>query len=323
MAIPAEPQLLDLGADSEQEIKNAVGRQISPSADTHEFAGKSAAMETGSGYFTGKDGSQLYEQWWRPEDPKAVVALVHGYAEHSGRYAHVAETFVENGYAVYSYDHRSHGKSDGNKTFISSFDDVVDELDLFMEHIEPRVGDLPFFVLGHSMGGLILSLYMAHHQPPVKGVILTGPYVEVNENVPSWLVSMSSIVGKLLPYLPTIGLDYRLVSRDPEMLAKHQADPYIHHGKLPARTGAEMNQAVQKINGMMEQITAPLLVMHGSDDQIAPVSGSKKVHARASTDDKSLKIYDGLYHEILNELEREEVKADIVSWMDDRYSVAG
>lgn len=316
MATPSAPDLLNTEADSEQTVQNSA---LSPSPFNNTMENATLdSMDAGSGYFEGKGGTQLFEQWWCPADPKAVVAIVHGYSEHSGRYAHVAKTFVKNGYAVYAYDHRSHGQSDGSKTFISSFDDVIDELGLFLKHIEPRVGKLPLYVLGHSMGGLIVALYMATRQPSVAGVILTSPYVEIGGDVPSWLIRISSFVGRWLPHLPTIGLDYNLVSRDKEILAEHRADPHIYRGKLPARTGAEMNRAVQQFNGIIEQMTMPLLVMHGGDDQIAPVNGSKNIHARASSSDKSLKIYDGLYHEILNEVEREEVKAEIVAWMDDR-----
>lgn len=316
MATPSAPDLLNMEAKSKEAVQNPA---VSPSP-FEKTTGNAAldSMDTGSGYFAGKGGIQLFEQWWCPAQPKAAVVVVHGYSEHSGRYAHVAETFVKHGYAVYAYDHRSHGQSDGSKTYISSFDDVVDELGLFMKHIEPRMGELPLFVLGHSMGGLIVSLYMASRQPSVNGVILTSPYVEIGGDVPDWLIRISGFIGRWLPHLPTIGLDYNLVSRDKEILAKHRADPYIYRGKLPARTGAEMNRAVQQFNDIIEQITVPLLVMHGGDDQIAPVSGSKNVHARAGSDDKCIKIYDGLYHEILNELEREEVKADIVAWMDER-----
>lgn len=300
-------------------VNATTGNAGTSNVNTHEPPN----MTLGHGWFAGKDGAKLFEQWWLPENPKAAVAIVHGYSEHSGRYAHVAESFVKQGYAVYSYDHRAHGQSEGENTFIRSFDDFVDDFDLFMQHIQPKIGSLPFFVLGHSMGGLITSLYMASRRPlveTVKGVVLTGPYLQVNDNVHPWLVRLSSVIGTLFPKLPTIGLDYTLISRDPEMLERHQADPLIYRGKMPARTGAEFNRAIQQIQGTMEKIIAPLLVMHGGADQIAMVSGSHQLYARATNQDKTLKIYDGLYHEILNEIEREEVKADIIAWMDERYA---
>lgn len=320
---PTPPELLDSSSDSEQEISTSKVPMMRTGADVASRTIASDAIHTGSGYFVGKDGNKLFEQWWRPDKPKAAVVIVHGYSEHSGRYAHVAETFVKNGYAVYAYDHRSHGQSDGQDSYIASFDDVVDELGLFLAHIEERLNNLPLFVLGHSMGGLVVSLYTATRQPPVAGVILSGPYVKVNGDVPSWLVGIAGIVGRYLPNLPTIKLDYRLISRDEEILAKHQADPLIYRGKILARTGSEMNRAVQKINRIVERISVPLLVMHGGDDQIAPVSGSNELYAQVSSSDKRLKIYDGLYHEILNEVEREAVKADIVAWMDEHGSVSG
>lgn len=288
-------------------------------------------IDTGHGWFKGYDGTNLYEQWWLPENPKAVVAVVHGYAEHSGRYSHVAKTFAESGYAVYAYDHRSHGKSDGKNTYVSAFDDLVDDLELFVQHIheqhiqshfdiQSHSGNLPFFILGHSMGGLVTSRYMATRQPEIAGIILSGPYLAIRDDIPRWVLGLSGVVSAIAPKLPTIAIKYKHITHDPEILRQHAADQLIFRGCIPARTGAEMNRAVGLMQTDMEKIAAPLLVLHGGEDKVVPINGSERLYARAANKDKTLKIYDGLYHEILNEFEREKIKADILAWMDKRYA---
>lgn len=270
------------------------------------------------GQFVNSKGKQLFEQRWSPLRPKAAVAIVHGYAEHSGRYAHVAEDLGRHEFATFSYDQQSHGRSSGKGTFIQSYEELVDDLGHFLHHIRPDVADLPLFLLGHSVGGLIASLAIVEKQPEIQGAILTGPYVTINQDIPSWLVTLADLIGTVAPKLPTLKLEYRHITRDDDVLARHQSDSLVFKGRMPAITGRELNRAIGQVQQQMGRIQDPLLILHGGDDKIAPVTGSERLYEKAGSADKTLRIYEGLYHEILNEIERDEVLNDIVGWMNQR-----
>lgn len=271
------------------------------------------------GTFKTNDGLDLFEQRWQPDkDAKAVIVILHGYAEHSGRYAHVADYLVNHGYAVATFDLRSHGRSDGKNTFIRSFDEFLSDTDLFVKRVTERHPRQKLFLLGHSMGGLIASLFVVTRKPDVKGLMLSGASLKISDEISPLLVKLSSVIGAILPKLPTIRLDGTAVSRDPEVVKKYDSDPLNYRGGIPARTGAEFNRGVKQIQEQMEAITLPLLIMHGTADRLADPEGSKQLYQRAQSKDKTLKLYEGFYHEILNEPEKEKVMADIVGWVDER-----
>ncbi|MDZ7342197.1 MAG: lysophospholipase [candidate division KSB1 bacterium] len=271
------------------------------------------------GKFKTNDGLNLFEQRWQPSaEPKAVIIIIHGYAEHSGRYAHVAEYLVNHGYAVETFDLRSHGQSDGKNTFIRSFDEFLSDVDLFFKRVNERHPNQKLFLLGHSMGGLIASLFVVTRKPDVKGLILSGPSLKISDDISPLLVKLSSVIGKIVPRLPTIKLDGTAVSRDPEIVKKYDTDPLNYRGGIPARTGAEFNRATKMIQEQMEAIDLPLLIVHGTADRLADPAGSQQLYERAQSKDKTLKFYDGFYHEVMNEPEKERVLADIVAWLDGR-----
>ena len=269
--------------------------------------------------FKTNDGLNLFEQSWQPvKQSKAVVVIIHGYAEHSGRYAHVAEYLINHGYAVETFDLRSHGKSDGKKTFIRSFDEFLSDVDVFLKRVKERHPNKNLFLLGHSMGGLIASLFVVTRQPELRGLILSGAAVKISDDISPLLVKLSSIIGKILPKLPTIKLDGTAISRDPEIVKKYDNDPLNYRGGIPARTGAELNRATKMIQQQMEAIKLPLLIVHGTADRLADPEGSRQLYERAESKDKTLKLYDGFYHEVMNEPEKEQVLADIVGWINER-----
>ena len=276
-------------------------------------------MSMKEGIFEGADGFQLFERWWVPEgETKAVVVIVHGLAEHSGRYSHVAKGLNENGYAVYSFDLRLHGRSGGAKAFVKSFDDYLADLDVFLARVREKEPLKPLFVLGHSMGGTITTLYEITRKPDIRGLMLSGAALKMGDDIAPILITLSGIIGTILPKLPTVKLDSGAISRDPQVIRSYDADPLNYRGGTPARTGAEIVRATKIIGERMEAIEVPLLIMHGTADRLANIEGSKELNDRASSSDKTLKLYEGLYHEILNEPENEEVIADIVEWMNSR-----
>ena len=269
------------------------------------------------GTFTASDGVQLFEQsWFSKTEPKAIVVIIHGYAEHSTRYAHVAEYFASSGFAVHTFDLRGHGKSDGKNTHVNSFDEYLTDVDTFLSRVRDSHPGKKIFLLGHSMGGAIASLYVITRQPDLAGLLLSGAAVKISDDISPFLIKISGIIAGILPKLPTIKLDGTAISRDPQIVEKYDNDPLVYRGGIPARSGAEINRSTIQIQEKMEAIKLPLLVMHGTADRLADPEGSKQLYTRASSEDKTLKLYEGLYHEILNEPEKENVMADIVAWLD-------
>ena len=267
--------------------------------------------------FQTNDGLNLFEQRWQPaSEPKAVIVIIHGYAEHSGRYAHVADYLVNHSFAVETFDLRSHGKSDGKKTFIRSFDEFLSDVDLFLKRVKERHPNKKLFLLAHSMGGTIATLFAITRKPDIKGIILSGATLKLSDEISPLLVRMSSIIGKILPRLATIKVDCDALSHDLEVVKKYDSDPLVYRGGIPARTGAEFNRAIKLIQKQMEFVTLPLLIFSGTADCLSDPEGSKQLYERAQSNDKTLKLYEGLYHEVLNEPEKERVMGDIVEWVD-------
>jgi acylglycerol lipase len=270
---------------------------------------------TRDGWLGSADGTRLYWQAWEPENTaRDVVILVHGAAEHGGRYAHVAERLVAAGFAVYALDHRGHGRSGGARALIGRFDRVVEDLGLFITRISD--GRRPFLV-GHSFGGAVALAYAIRHGDTIAGLVTSGPAVGT-EAVPAALKAVTAALSALAPRLPVFKIEDDAVSRDPQVVLDYQRDPLNHAGKLPARTLGEMLRAMDTIPRDAIALRTPLLLLHGSEDRLCPPAGSRQVHAAAGSADKTLKVYDGLYHEIFNEPEREQVLDDLVEWMEAR-----
>ncbi len=271
-----------------------------------------------SGTFESRDGLKLFEQWWSPGGTtKAVVVIVHGYGEHSNRYLHVADGLIRNGYAVSTFDLRRHGQSEGQpRTFVRSFDEHPDDLAEYLDRVRDRHPGLPLFLFGHSMGGTITTLFTMTRQPDIRGLLLSGATLKLSDKYSPALIALAKIVSLLLPKLPLLKLDAGAVSRDPEVVSAYESDPLVYRGGVPARTGAEMNRAMEQIQRGMEAVAVPLLIMHGTTDLLTDPEGSSQLYDRAGSGDKELKLYEGLYHEILNEPEKERVLADMVDWLE-------
>ena len=269
------------------------------------------------GRFSGAGGVDLFWQAWTPADPRAVVVIAHGAGEHSGRYEHVARRLVDAGYAVYALDHRGHGRSAGRRALVDRMDRVIADVRTLAGRAASENPGRPLFLLGHSMGGTISIAFAARHQDELAGLALSGPVAVLEAASPALRV-VASVLSTLTPNLGVFGVDPSLVSRDPEVVRAYREDPLVFHGKLPARTVAELAAAVGRFPAEVPQIRLPLLVMHGTKDALAPVAGATMVHERAASTDKTLRLYEGLYHEILNEPERQTVLGDLLSWLDDR-----
>jgi len=276
-------------------------------------------MPHGEDRFEVDGGLSLYEQWWLPERPAtAVVALVHGFTEHGGRYAPVAAELNRRGYAVYALDLRGHGQSQGDRVFIRRFDDYLTDVDRFLERVGRREPGKPLFLFGHSMGGTIVGLYAAQRQPPVNGLVLSAPAAVVGKGVFPVLRRLASLFSRVFPKMRVVRMGSSFLSRDPEAVAEFQSDPLIFHDRFPVRTGAEILDAARRVQDEIRKVRLPLLILHGTGDRVAGVEGSRKLHLRAGSHDKTLHVYEGLYHEILREPEKEQVMTDLVRWLDAR-----
>lgn len=260
-------------------------------------------------------GAELFWKAWLPEAPKAVVLLAHGYAEHLGRYEYFATKLNAAGIAVYALDHWGHGKSEGTYGFVPRFSAYTDGVEALLAEIEARHPDLPRFLIGHSMGGLIAAVHLAAHQSHYAGAILSGPAIKAAEEPSKLLIWVSRLLSALAPKLGVLALDAEGVSRDPAVVAAYRADPLVYTGKMSARLAAEMFDAMAEARAKAGTIALPILLLHGEADRLTAPVGSQFLAETVASTDKQLKLYPGLYHEIFNEPERDEVIGDVTDWI--------
>ncbi|MBI3119154.1 MAG: lysophospholipase [Candidatus Hydrogenedentes bacterium] len=271
--------------------------------------------------FRAADGESLFARRWLAEQSKGALVLIHGYGEHCGRYDHVAAALNAISLHVYSYDQRGHGRSPGKRGHIASFAQLVDDLGGFLRHLEPEVAGLPLFLLGHSMGGLVLASFMEQQPAAVRGLVFTGTLLCLNNDVSPWLVRLSKVLSTLTPGLPVATVDPQALSRDATVVHTYQADPFVYHGKINARTGAQLNEAMQDTQKHLKAIMAPLYILHGAADRLAPAAGSELLYKEAGAKDKTLRLYEGGYHEQFNDMEKERVFAELCTWLQAHLAV--
>ncbi len=264
-----------------------------------------------------RGSSRLYRQSWTPEgDTRGAVLLVHGLGEHSSRYAHVASSLTQRGFALHALDHYGHGKSDGHGGHVPRFSVFLDGIAALLDDVKRTSGSVPLFLLGHSMGGLITARFLLSRQEEFRAAALSGPAFKSDEAPPAFVLWLNRLISALLPTLPMIALDATLVSRDVEVVKAYLGDPLVHHGKLTSRLIAEMSKAMDDTLARAAEVTLPLLTMHGDADKLTSPQGSEEFHATAGSADKTLKMYPGLFHEIFNEPERDAVLADLGNWLE-------
>jgi acylglycerol lipase len=283
--------------------------------------------QPGSGRLAGVGGLELFWRWWRRDRPgtapAALVLLVHGAGEHSGRYEHVAQRLVAAGFAVHAIDHRGHGHSQGPRALIDRVSHAVADLDTLVDAATEHEGarGRPVLMVGHSMGAMLALRYALAHPHRLAGLALSGALASVQASAALRLIGHA--LSAVAPTLPLIRIDSSLVSRDPAVVAAYRADPLVHHGRLPARTAAEIADTTDAFAEQVPAITVPTLIMYGTADRLCPPSGSVMLGERIGAADTTVRAYDGLYHEIFNEPERETVLDDLCSWLTARVAAAG
>ncbi|AMO58961.1 lysophospholipase [Mycolicibacterium phlei] len=267
--------------------------------------------------FDGVGGVRIVYDVWTPDaQPRGVVVLCHGYAEHARRYDHVAQRFGEAGLITYALDQRGHGRSGGKRVYLRDISEYTGDFHTLVGIAAAEHPQLPRIVVGHSMGGGVVFSYGVEHPDDYTAMVLSGPAVYAQEGVAPVMITVAKILGGLLPGLPVEKLPTEAVSRDPEVVAAYMADPLVHKGKLPAGIAKALIQVGETMPRRAGALTAPLLVVHGEQDKLIPVSGSRHLIECVGSDDAHLKVYPELYHEVFNEPERDLVLDDVVSWIE-------
>jgi alpha-beta hydrolase superfamily lysophospholipase len=271
------------------------------------------------GRFKGEGGLEIYWQAWLPEGPpRAVVVLAHGASEHGGRYAWTGEQLAARGYALYAIDHRGHGRSEGRRAVIDRMANAVEDLHTLVERVAKEQGGRPVVLLGHSMGGAVALSYTIEHEDALDALVLSAPLAALEAASPVTRAA-GRVLSIVAPALGVFAIDSTAVSRDPQVVKDYDADPLNHHGKLPARTVGELSSAIDGYPDAVPRFRLPMLVMHGTADRLTPIAGSEMVYERTGSEDKTFTRCDGLFHELLNEPERQQVLDDIAGWLDERF----
>ncbi|SHL19480.1 Lysophospholipase, alpha-beta hydrolase superfamily [Pseudonocardia thermophila] len=267
------------------------------------------------GWLVGARGVDLYWQGWLPDGPASgVLLLCHGLGEHSGRYGNVVEALLPDGWAVYGLDHRGHGRSSGRRAHLDDYRDWLVDYDSFRREVAARHPGLPLFLLGHSMGGQIALAYALDHQNVLSGLVLSAPAL-ASDAVPKPLLPLLRVLAKVAPTLRPAGIDAAKVSKDAAVVAAYQADPLVHHGNptlgLSSRLVAQFDVLPERARGLR----LPLLLQHGTADVLTDPAGSRALAAVCGSPDLTVRWYEGLWHEIYNEPEREGPLTDLREWL--------
>lgn len=263
------------------------------------------------------DGLRIYTEYAVPDgDPRAVILLVHGYGEHSGRYRHVVERLVSSDYAVYTLDHRGHGKSEGVRAYCDTMDQFVDDLKLYFDQIKTEQPGKKRFVVGHSMGALISLAFTQRYQNEIDGLIISGAPVLADANVSPVLIAVGNVLNRVAPKLHLLATDQPgILSSDPQVDIDWANDPLTNKKPMRVRLGVEINNMARQVRDHLTDLTLPMLILHGADDKLVNPAGSQLAYDQVSSQDKTLKRYAGMRHEILNEVEKSIVLTDIVDWL--------
>lgn len=266
---------------------------------------------------TGADGVTLQVRHWPARGtPRGAVALVHGFKSHSGYFAWAAAQLAARGFAVHAVDLRGRGGSEGPRFRVARVEEYLADVATLLAHLRAHEGALPVFLLGHSAGGVIASLYALDHPGELAGFICESFAFRVPAPAP--VLALTKLLARVVPGLPVLKLPNRHYSRDPAAVAAMDADPLIAGEVQPAVTVAAMLRGNERLERGFPRITLPLLILHGTTDQVTLAEGSRRFHAAAGAADRTLRLYEGYAHDLLNDVGRERVLREIVEWIEAR-----
>lgn len=267
------------------------------------------------GRLGGARGVELYWQGLVPADePTGVVLVCHGLGEHSGRYGHVEDALVPEGWAVYGLDHRGHGRSEGRRAHLDHYADWLADFDAFRRLVEARHPGLPVFVLGHSTGGQIALAYALDHGDGLRGLVLSAPAL-ASDAVPRRAVPVLRLLARVAPTLRPVGIDETKISKDPAVVTAYQNDPLVHHGRPTLGLSVAVYGQFAVLPERARALRLPLLLQHGELDALTDPAGSRLLERTSGSPDQTVRYYPGLWHEIYNEPEREAPLRDLREWL--------
>jgi acylglycerol lipase len=273
-------------------------------------------MDEGS--FVGVGGLKIFTRSWHPAegDPRAVVVIVHGFNSHSGHYLWVGEQLAAHGLTVHALDLRGRGYSDGERFYVEKIEDYIGDVDTFIEMAKSFHPGLPVFLLGHSAGGVISCVYALEHQDKLSGLICESFAHELP--APDFVLAVLKGLSHVAPHARVFKLDNEGFSRDPKVVEALNNDPLIANEVQPTQTAAVMVRADERLKREFSLITLPVFIMHGTLDKVTKPSGSQHFYEMVGSSDKTLKLYEGHYHDLLNDIGKEGVLDDIQRWIDER-----
>jgi alpha-beta hydrolase superfamily lysophospholipase len=275
---------------------------------------QSIAISESSAFAEGPDGLRVFYRCWRPgAAARATLTIVPGFNSHSGYYQWAGRELAARGVVVYALDLRGRGQSDGERFYVESFDDYVADVALISAIVAERDGSLPRFLMGHSAGGVVACLSALDQGEGLAGLISESFAFELP--APDFALAVLKGLSHLAPHARVLALKNADFSRDPDVVERMNADALIAHETQPTKTLAAIVRADQRLRRQFSQITAPLLILHGTDDHAAKPEGSKFFYAHAGSADRELKLYEGAYHDPLNDKGREQVLDDIAAWL--------
>ncbi len=264
-----------------------------------------------------KDGIHLFIRENIPPEYKGIICIVHGFGEHSGRYAHVADFFNKNNYAVVAIDNRGHGKSEGKRGHTPNFDTYLEDIDVFLMDTKQRLNDVPMFLYGHSMGGNLTLNYVIRRQPTfLKGLVVTGPWIELAFEPKPIMIMLGKVMRSIIPtFTQESGLIAEYITRDKAVVEAYKKDPLVHT-KITASAGMSLTESAAYLNNFSGDMPVWTFILHGTEDKLIAQSASEAFAKRVKN--VNYKKYVGLYHEIHNEPEKMDVLNDILMWLNSK-----
>lgn len=274
------------------------------------------------GSFTGAEGYRIFTRSWEPPagSARAVLVIVHGFNSHSGHYLWAGQQFARGGLAVYAIDLRGRGRSEGERYHVDNIDDYTRDVDTLVEQARAEHPGLPVFLLGHSAGGVISCVYTLDNQAKLAGLICESFAHELP--APGIALAVLKGLSHVVPNAHVLKLDNAHFSRDPKVVAALNNDPFVKDEVQPTETVAAMLRGGDRLKQGFAQITLPVFIIHGTLDSVTKPSGSQHFYEQAGAQDKTLKLYEGHFHDLLNDLGKEGVLADIQGWLDARIPAA-
>ncbi len=258
----------------------------------------------------------IFRRAWLPEEAERVLLLVHGYAEHSGRYEGLGTWFAERACAVHAYDHFGHGRSSGPRAHVEEFDDFLDDLQAVLDRVRVEHPGVPVTLVGHSMGGLVTTAFLVERRPAISSAVTSGAALSLGPGLSKARVVAAKLLRWVVPRLSMgSGLDTAGLSRDPEVVRAYLEDPLVFR-TMTASLAAALLEAIPRTASQAAEVRVPLLMLHGEDDPLCLVEGSRSFSAGLESPGSELRVYPKLRHEIFNEPEREQVYRDLLDWLE-------